>query len=76
MFTSTESIMRDNPTCSSTADSKEHQRKALELSMPITTTFHEQPPGLTSSTVVDHTPGGYTSLAPPPWTVRPLSTAS
>ncbi|EIW54838.1 uncharacterized protein TRAVEDRAFT_22708 [Trametes versicolor FP-101664 SS1] len=76
VFTSTESIMRDNPTCSSTADSKEHQRKALELSMPITTTFHEQPPGLTSSTVVDHIPEGYTSLAPPPWIVRPLSTAS
>ncbi|KAI0353962.1 hypothetical protein OH77DRAFT_566520 [Trametes cingulata] len=71
-FTSTESIMRDNPSYSSTADSKEAKRREI-ISLPISAMSSPQspdlPPGLrgTSATSMD----GFRSLAPPPWTVRP-----
>ncbi|KAI0628571.1 hypothetical protein C8Q77DRAFT_1067876 [Trametes polyzona] len=86
-FTSTESILRRNPTYSSTGDSKDAKSRAAGLGMPIITSFPgspdspESPPGLevtnsTPNVLADHPLDGPAGLAPPPWTVRPRSRSS
>ncbi|KAI0363163.1 hypothetical protein BV20DRAFT_188313 [Pilatotrama ljubarskyi] len=63
-FTSTESILRDNPSYSSTAGSKETKRREV-VSMPISTVSSPQSPELPPGLRAD----GLRSLGPPPWTV-------
>ncbi|KAI0641328.1 hypothetical protein C8Q79DRAFT_990075 [Trametes meyenii] len=72
VFTSTESIMRDNPEYSGSEGSKTGPNHLLSL--PITSAFNspEMPPGLGLSNLSPYAAGPDHSagLAPPPWTVQ------
>ncbi|KAI0667284.1 hypothetical protein C8Q78DRAFT_1082401 [Trametes maxima] len=72
VFTSTESIMRDNPEYWSSEGSKTEPKHLLSL--PITSTFNspELPPGLGLSNMSPHNtdPDRPAGLTPPPWSVQ------